>query len=519
MVKKTGLTIITVIGLLCWGQQVFAFQNPADTTKHVSPPSEQKSVTSGTVTIQGKRIEYTATAGTIILRNDHGKPTASMFYVAYTKKGEDHPSTRPVTFFWNGGPGSSSVWLHMGAFGPKRVETNDHTHTPAAPYKLLNNDYSLLDATDEVFVDAVGTGYSRVLGKDKGGAGEPDDFYGINQDAQSFAHFIRKYLSENNRWNSPKYIFGESYGTTRAALLSKVLSMRESIDLNGVILLSSILDFHTASYNAGNDLPYELFLPSMTATAWYHHKLPDQPGDLQPLLKKVEHFAMTDYAEALADGNKLDALKRSIIINQLHNFTGLPKSYIDKADLRVTAGEFEKELLANSNMTTGRLDTRYTGPTMDPLSQTREYDPHSASISSAFVSSFNQYVHRDLKFGRNMHYRPTYGAASNDWKWKHTNRTDGQTWPGSPNVAVDLTEAMKYNPDLKVLVNSGYFDLGTPFFATEYTVNHMDLPAKLQKNIQMKYYQSGHMVYLHVPSLKKLHDNVAQFISNTDNEK
>jgi len=518
MFKKIYMTTLVMIGLLFLGEQVFAFNAKPDSTKHATPPVEQKSVTSGSVTIQGKRIDYTATAGTIILKDDSGKPTASMFYVAYTKKG-DNSTDRPVTFFWNGGPGSSSVWLHMGAFGPRRVKTNDHTHTPAAPYTLLNNDYSLLDVTDEVFVDAVGTGYSRIIAKDKGGAGEPDNFYGIDTDARSFADFIGNYLSENNRWNSPKYIFGESYGTTRAALLSKVLEMNDSIDLNGVILLSSILDFHTASYNAGNDLPYELFLPSMTATAWYHHKLPDQPQQLQPLLSKVEHFALTDYAEALAEGNKMDPSTRSSIISQLHSYTGLPKSYIDKANLRVTAAEFEKQLLADSDRTTGRLDTRYTGPTMDPLSQTREYDPHSASIQSAFVSMFNEYVHHDLKFGKNMHYRSMYGTASNDWKWKHYNRTDGQSWPGSPNVAVDLTQALKYNPDLKVLVNSGYFDLGTPFFATDYTIDHLELPPDLRKNIETKYYQSGHMVYLHIPSLKRLHDNVAQFITRTDNEK
>ncbi len=519
MITKKHLTKLILAGLLCLGQQTYASGIAADSTKHVTPPKEQQSVTAGSVTIQGKRIEYTATTGTIILKDDNGKPTASMFYVAYTKKGTDNPTDRPVTFFWNGGPGSSTVWLHMGAFGPKRVETNDHTHTPAAPYKLLNNDNSLLDVTDEVFVDAVGTGFSRIIGKDKGGAGKPDDFFGVDADAQSFAHFIRNYLSDFNRWNSPKYIFGESYGTTRAALLSKVLGMRESIDLNGVILLSSIIDFHTASYNAGNDLPYELFLPSMTATAWYHHKLPNQPENLQPLLKEVEHFALTDYAEALAQGNNLDESKRSEIIGKLHMYTGLTESYINKANLRVTAGEFEKELLADSSMTTGRLDSRYSGPTMDPLSQTREYDPHSASISSAYVSLFNQYVHNELKFGKNMHYRPSYGGANRDWEWKHRNSTNGQAWPGSPNVAVDMAQAMKYNPNLKVMVNSGYFDLGTPFFATDYTLDHMDIPADLQKNIESEYYESGHMVYLHLPSLKRLHDNVAAFITKTDNVK
>lgn len=467
--------------------------------------------TEGSVTVEGHKINYNATAGNIYLTNSEGDTTARMFYVAYIKKDEKN---RPITFFWNGGPGSASVWIHMGGFGPRRVKISDHTHTPPAPYKLLNNNYSLLDATDEVFVDAVGTGYSRIIGKKQGGAGEPDEFYGINSDAQSFAQFIRKFISQYNRWNSPKYIFGESYGTTRAALLSKDLEMGQNIDLNGVVLLSSILDFHTASFNAGNDLPYELFLPSYTAVAWYHHMLPNQPKKLLPILSRVKHFALHGYAEALAQGNKLNPNVKSNIVDSLHDFTGLPKNYIKKANLRVTGMEFGKQLLADSEKTTGRLDARFTGPTMDPLSQTRQYDPHSAAFSSAYISLFNHYVHNVLHYGRHMHYRPFGGGQ---WKWKHPVRTYGQTWPGSPNVAVDLTKAIKYDPHLKVLVNSGYFDIGTPFFATDYTIDHMNLPKNLQKNIKEEYYYSGHMVYQHVPSLKRLHNNVAEFIRRTDN--
>ncbi|HKJ46248.1 MAG TPA: hypothetical protein VJ991_10510 [Balneolales bacterium] len=479
--------------------------------KYIFKPKTE--VTEGSVTVEGHKISYKTTAGNIFLTNDKGDTTARMFYIAYTKDGVS-ATHRPVTFFWNGGPGSASVWIHMGAFGPKRVKTNDHTHTPAAPYELLNNQYSLLDATDEVFVDAVGTGYSRVIGKDKGGAGKPDDFYGVDADAHSFAQFIRKFVSENNRWNSPKYIFGESYGTTRAALLSKDLEMRQDMDINGTILLSSILDFHTASFNAGYDLPYELFLPSYTAVAWYHHQLPNQPAKLEPLLKDVEHFALHDYAQALAEGNNLNPATRTNIISKLHQYTGLPESYLDKANMRVTGAEFEKEVLADSDKTTGRLDARYTGPTMDALSQTREYDPHSAAFSSAYISLFNHYVHNDLHYGRKLHYRPFGGGH---WDWKHRVRTAGQAWPGSPNVAVDLVQAMKYNPHLHVLVNSGYFDLGTPFFATDYTVDHMSLPKNLQSHIQREYYHSGHMVYQHIPSLKRLHDNVKSFIEKTDN--
>ncbi|MBN2614975.1 MAG: hypothetical protein JXR71_04715 [Bacteroidales bacterium] len=480
----------------------------------IAKPEYRNVTTEGSVTVEGAKIDYTATAGNIYLTNAQGDTTGRMFYVAYIKKGENN-ARRPVTFFWNGGPGSASVWLHMGAFGPRMVKMNDHTHTPAAPYTLLNNKYSLLDVTDEVFVDAMGTGYSRIIGKKDGGAGTPRDFFGIDEDGRSFTQFIRKYLSQFNRWNSPKYIFGESYGTTRAAVLSRELQ-GQSIDLNGVILLSSILDFHTASFNPGNDLPYELFLPSYTAVAWYHHMLPNQPKELLPLLQEVKHFALTDYAQALAQGNNLDAATRTSIINKLHEYTGLTKAYLEKANMRVTGGEFEKELLSSKGETTGRLDARFTGATMDLLSERAQTDPHSNAFSSAYISLFNDYAHNVLHYGENMHYRP-FAPNARPWDWKHRVRASGQTFSGMPNVAVDLVQAMKVNPDLKVMVNSGYFDLGTAFFATDYTVDHFQLPKNLQSNVEEKYYFSGHMVYQHQPSHKKLHDNVAAFIRSTDN--
>ena len=488
-------------------------KGPAAST--ATPTQEEKSVTQGSVTVEGQRVDYDATAGTLILKNKDDRPIGSMFYIAYTKRGAN-PANRPVTFFYNGGPGSSTVWLHMGAFGPQRVVTADHTHTPAAPYGLVNNDYSLLDATDEVFIDAMGTGYSRIIGKDEGGAGEPKDFYGVDADVASFAQFIRRYLSDNGRWNSPKYLFGESYGTPRSAALVNYLSQRDDVDMNGVILLSSILDFRTASFNAGNDLPFELFLPSYTAVAWYHHKLPNPPAELQPLLQQVQQFALGDYARALDAGNTLTDSQFDAIAEKLHTYTGLSTAYIEKANLRVNASQFEHELLNDNDTTVGRLDARFTGPTMDPLSEVAYYDPQSAAISSAYVTAFNHYVHNTLKFGRDRHYLP---EAFHKWDWTHQNPTTGQAWPGTLNTAVDLTEAMKYNPDLQVLVNSGYFDLATPYFATDYTMDHLELPKNLQSHIHMEYYDSGHMVYVHVPALKQLHDNSAAFIRNTDNVK
>ena len=355
----------------------------------------QESTTQGSVTVEGQSIKYKAVAGTLILKNKDGKPTGSMFYVAYLKDGTN-PTNRPVTFFYNGGPGSSSVWLHMGAFGPRRVVTEDHTHTPAAPYQLVNNDYSLLDATDEVFIDAMGTGFSRILDKDKGGVGTPKDFYGVDPDGKAFAQFITEFLSKYGRWNSPKYLFGESYGTTRSAVLVNDLQSNNDVDLNGVVLLSAILNFDiNADFpdsNPGIDLPYELMLPTFAATAWYHHKLPNQPAELQPLLTQVEQFAMNDYAKALQAGSTLDPAAKQQMAEQLHNYTGLPVSYLLKANLRVTGPEFEHQLLLDSDDATGRLDSRFSGPVMDPLSQTTEYDPQSAAISSAYVSAFNDYV-------------------------------------------------------------------------------------------------------------------------------
>jgi len=490
----------------------------SDKAPQATAVKAKQSVTHGSVTVEGHRINYTATAGTIILHNAKGKPTASMFYVAYTKDGVRNESDRPVTFFWNGGPGSSSVWLHMGAFGPRRVVTNDNSHTPPPPYKLVNNQYSLLDATDEVFIDAVGTGYSQVIGKDKGGAGKPSDFWGVDGDTKSFAQFISRYITKNHRWNSPRFLFGESYGTTRAAALSDYLEQHENMDPNGVILLSSILNFYTDSFNNGNDLPYELWLPTYTAVAAYHHKLPNPPKDMKSYLRQVEAFAIGPYAHALAEGHELSGQEEQQIAEKLHQYTGLSVAYLKKANLRVTGMEFEHQLLGASDETVGRLDARFKGPSMNPLSQTAWYDPQAAAISSAYVSAFNHYANTDLKFHENFRYEPESGKVNQQWNWKHKNPQSGQTWPGLPNVAVDLAQAMKYNPDLKVLVNAGYYDLATPFYAAKYQVEHLQIPKSLQGNIRMAYYQSGHMVYAHVPSLKKLHDTVAKFIENNDGQ-
>ncbi len=488
----------------------------------------QSVATENSVTVGGHKIDYKAVAGTIILTGkDENKddPTASMFYAAYFKH-EENGAKRPITFFYNGGPGSSTVWLHMGAFGPKRVITTDDQHTPAAPYNLANNNFSLLDATDLVFIDAPGTGFSRLLSAEKDKekrekqlTERKKDFYGVDQDGQAFAQFIVKFLTQYQRWNSPKYLFGESYGTTRSAVLANLLETQQSVDLNGVILLSQILcfsnDIDAPQFNPGVDQAYALALPTYAATAWYHHRVPNQPAELKPFLAEVEQFAMNDYLVALAAGSTLDANHRHAIAQKLHDFTGLPVDYIEKANLRVYGGEFEKTLQDETGMTTGRLDTRFSGPSPDPLDKEAQYDPQSAAISSAYVSAYNDYARRELKFGDGLTFH-VFGDV-NPWNWDHKEPNGQSGFPISTNVMPDLATAIIYNPQLHVLLTGGYYDLATPYFAAVFEMRHLPMPAKLQSNIEYAFYESGHMVYAHDESLKKVHDDVAAFIARTDN--
>jgi len=495
-------------------------------SKIVSFKPEQQA-SKGTVTVSGQRLDYDACAGTIVvhlkgyddvpqnLNKDEkvGPAEASMFYAAYFKSGA--PSAqRPITFLFNGGPGSSSVWLHMGAFGPRRVVTANDAHTPPAPYPLVNNQYSLLDASDLVFIDAPGTGFSRVAGKDKDKA-----FFGVDADAHAFADFITQFLSKWGRWNSPKYIFGESYGTTRAATLVNLLETESSVDVNGVILLSQVLNYDVLpdfpELNPAVDQPYELWLPSYAATAWYHHRLAEPPKNLSALMDEVERFASGEYATALQAGAGLDPEERKAIANKLHVYTGLPIAYIEKANLRISQGEFQKTLLDDADLTTGALDTRFSGPTMDPMSKEAGYDPQSAAIGSAYVSVFNDYVRKELKFGEGKVYRQLLRIE--DWNFSHKPPGSRQMLNQQVNVMPDLASAMKRNPNLKILVNGGYFDLVTPFFEGVYEMRHLAIPASLQKNIDFKFYESGHMVYAHEASLKALHENVADFIRRTAN--
>ncbi|MGH8121742.1 MAG: S10 family peptidase, partial [Rudaea sp.] len=499
---------------------------------HVALAQPQSSTSEGSVTVEGKRIDYKAVAGTLVLHGSGDKedePQISMFYAAYFEKGVD-AAKRPITFLYNGGPGSATVWLHMGAFGPKRVMTADDTHTPAAPYQLVNNDYSLLDASDVVFIDAPGTGFSRLIADDPDQAKREEQMkkrkkaiYGVDGDAHAFARFIGQFLSTYARWNSPKYLFGESYGTTRSAVVANILENEDSVDLNGVILLSQILSFDTSvdgpQFNPGIDLPYELALPTYAATAYYHHKLPQQPAALEPFLREVEHYATGDYAQALMAGWSLDAEQKQVVAKKLRQYTGLPLAYLLKANLRVNGHMFEHELQAGEDTTTGRLDTRFSGPSIDPMAKEEDdYDPQSSAISSAYVSAFNDYVRSQLKFGEGKQYRPEGDGIYDLWDNTHkASGVDGDKTRTAINVMPDLAMAMKTNPNLKVFVNGGYYDLATPYFAADYEDHHLPIPASLDGNLSFAWYPSGHMVYAHLPSLKALHDNVAAFINKTDN--
>jgi len=512
-------------------------KKPDSTEKAPAPPADV--TTPGSVDIGGQHILYNATVGMITVGatdpqdaqlGSDGKPlpgsqlaisapkeekdappVAQMSYVAYFKK-DAAPEDRTVTFFYNGGPGSSTVWLHMGSLGPKHVVTDTDQHLPAAPYKLVDNPESLLDVSDLVFIDMPGTGFGRLLGKDPEKA-----FWGIDQDANAFARFIQRFITKYNRWNSPKFIFGESYGTTRSSVLVDILENNKSFDINGVILLSQIFNFTTdidfPSANPGVDLPYVLALPTYAASGWYHKKLPQQRAALEPFLKEVEEFAMGAYQHALALGTDVSTQEKQAVAEKLQDYTGIPAVYWIKANLRVNGGQFEKNLQDADNLTTGRLDTRFSGPNLNPLSEGAEYDPQSSAISSAYVSLFNDYVRKDLKYGDGLTYLPTaiFGAAQ--WDFKHNNN------PLSVNVSNDLAEAMKTNPRLKVMVNGGYYDLATPFFAAQYEDKHLPIPQSLAKNIEYDWYESGHMVYVNDQSLKQLHDRVAAFERNAVTEK
>ena len=493
------------------------------------PLKDQSQITSGSFGAGGQRIAYQAEAGVMVVhlkdpldedapaqhedKPSPPPPQASMSYVAYFRTDGSHQpdARRPITFLFNGGPGSATVWLHMGAFGPRRVVTADDRHTPPAPYRLVENEYSLLDVSDLVFIDAPGTGFGHLRGTDKEKA-----FWGVDQDAHAFANFIVEFLSRHARWNSPRFLFGESYGSTRASALAYILAEEKSVDLNGVLLLGQILNYDnnadSPQTNPGVEFPYALVLPSYAASAWYHNRLPARPADLESFLREVETFAMNEYLPALIAGSDLPADRSAAIAGRLHQYTGLPPDYIERAQLRINTGMFTQQL-RGAEATVGRLDTRFSGPTLDAMSKESEYDPQSAAISSAYVSSFNDYVRSTLKFGEGWVYKAS-ADVDKFWDFQHQQPGASSKAPGVVNVMPDLAAVMKHNPLLKIQLHNGYYDLATPYFSALYELRHLQIPPSLRANLEWHFYQSGHMIYAHEPDLKQLHANAARFIQN-----
>ncbi|WP_237750964.1 S10 family peptidase [Gallaecimonas xiamenensis] len=463
--------------------------------------NDQKVVTEHSLRIHGNKLDYKATTGTLVLKNDKGEPTASYFYVAYTKDDVSDVRKRPVTFAFNGGPGSSSVWLHLGTFGPRRIQFPDVTQPANAPFDLVDNDDSILDATDLVFIDPVGTGYSKAEGKAEG-----KDFWGVKADKVAMADFIRLWLTRAERWNSPKFLAGESYGTTRSAAVVDELENR-GVYMNGVMLISSILNFQTARFETGNDLPYITFLPTYAATAWYHNALPNKPQDLEAFLQEVRDFAGGQYASALMQGSKLPTAQKAQIIDKLHQYTGLDKAYLDQTNLRISIFRFTKELLRDQRRTVGRLDSRFIGIDRDAAGESFQHDPSYTAIMGPYTAAFNDYVRRELKFKDDSEYQILSGKVNRAWDWD-TDRA------GYTNVAEDLRHAMSTNTHLKVMVANGYYDLATPFYATEYTFSHMDLEPSIEKNVSFSYYPAGHMMYVQPDSRIKLNQTVRDFIKS-----
>ena len=549
------LVVITFATLLSFAGASYAQERPAapaaggrgaaaasTSGPSMAPPD---SITEGVVKVGGQEIAYRAVAGTITVGgtdpqdatlgmdgkplpesgvkvpdDDTAPPTARMFYAAYFKK-DAVAEHRPVVFCYNGGPGSPTMWLHMGTFGPKRIVTPDTQHQEGAPYTIVNNDDSLLDVADVVFIDAPGTGLSRTFGRNKGEA-----FYGVDGDGHAFERFIRRFLSKYDRWNSPKYIFGESYGTPRSAVLAADL---KSVDLNGVILLSAILSFDNSvdgpNANPGVDQAYALALPTYAATAWYHHKLANQPKELKPFLDEVEKFALGEYMTALLQGSELPEAKKRAVAEKLHGYIGLSVDYLMKSDLRVVGGAFSSEIKRDEGLTTGRLDSRYEGPAMDPMGN-GGYDPQSDAITSAWNTAINSYLHNDLKYATQATYLMS-ARDGGEFNWNMNHHPPGRGGGGGgggsvetgANVMPDLAYRMKLNPKMKVLLAGGYYDLATPFFEGIYEMHHLPIPNSMQSNISYHYYEAGHMIYVREDILKQFHNDVAAFIKSTESGK
>lgn len=480
----------------------------------IPQPVDQIVETKHSIRIDNQDIPYTVTCGTLVLKEETEKkgekegeaegeqPKAQIFFIAYTRDDIEDKASRPITFSFNGGPGSSSVWMHLGLLGPRRVLMDEIGNPLPPPYRLVDNEFSMLDHTDLVFIDPVSTGYSRAIVGEKA-----KQFHGFKKDIESVGDFIRLYTTRYQRWLSPKFLIGESYGTTRAAGLSGYLQDRHGMYLNGLMLISSVLNFQTLEFERGNDMPYMLFLPTYTATAWYHRRLPaDLQKDLVLAIKESEQFAFGEYATALLKGNSLTPEEYGSVVAKLARLTGLSEKYIEQTNLRVEIFRFTKELLRDERRTVGRLDSRFKGIDLDAAGERFEDDPSMVNIMGPYTATFYDYVRRELKFEIDLPYEILNIKV---WPWSYAEHENRYV-----EVSETLRRAMSINPFLKVYVANGYYDLATPYFASEYTFTHLGLDPILQSNLSMGYFEAGHMMYIHLPSLRKLKSELADFIQS-----
>ena len=495
--------ILSITMLLALAGVAFA-QEDGESKDEKEVPEAKQVVTEHSATIGGRKIDYTVTAGTMLMNNDDEEPIALIGFTAYEKKGADK-RTRPIMFAYNGGPGSASLWLHMGILGPQRAVVKDAEFTTNGPYERVENDYSIIDEVDLVMIDPVGTGFAKPVGEGKG-----EDFWGVDQDIKSVSEFIVQYLTENGRWASPKYVLGESYGGIRTGGVSYYLLNNHMVALNGVILVSPFMEMAVGFAGMGVDLPHVMLLPTFAATARYHGLLDPTPPDLKAFMAEARDFALNEYAPALLLGSRLPAEQRQAVLAGLSRFTGLSEDYWDLANLRIDEGRFGKELQRVTGKTTGRIDSRFAGHMINQVGENMRYDPFMSAVGPGFLAAFMDYYQTDLEVTEIGEYSAMGGVS--DWDWRHAQPDLGGFKSPIPNTSVDLTFAMKRNPSMRVLVQQGYYDLATPHLATEYYLEHMDLPDELRENITLEYYEAGHMMYIHEPSMVKFKEDLATFV-------
>jgi len=506
---KSGWTILSILTILAIGLPALADEHDNGEDTAADEPKAESVTTEHSVRIDGKTIRYSATAGLMPIRNDD-KDTIGLFgYTAYIKDGVEEPSTRPILFAYNGGPGSASIWLHMGVLGPRRIPVVDTEVTGPAPYGAINNEYSILDVADLVMMDPVGTGYAILAGE-----GKPEDFWGVDPDIAAASQFISRFITDNNRWQSPKFVLGESYGGIRTGGVAYHLLDKYGMGLNGVILVSPFMDAAAARDRFAMDLPHALYLPTLAATAWYHDAIDNRPDDLEAFVDEVERFALEEYSPALLKGTSLPADERAAVIRKLSRYTGLSEKYWDHSNLRVAHFAFTQELLRDRDVVVGRVDSRFTGRSLNRVAETMQYDPFGASVGPAFKAGFMHYLTNDLGFKQDDRDYVVSGGLWSDWDWLHTLPSGQQTL--ITNTAVDLATTMTLYPPMKVLVQQGYFDLATPHFVWEYVLSHMDLDKEQLSRISTEMYESGHMMYVHPPSLVKYKDDLARFVLDND---